>query len=127
LAAKVSAARQPSSNQPSAKISSIKPPVTGRGMSRPDSSLKLTMPERDSLFRDESAAIQAVKSRSTVTPPEIEGMPLIIFTYRHFLRGHGRTRNMILRIAIFRNEINGLEDPRGGVKVVSDFTSDKCR
>ena len=35
--------------------------------------------------------------------------------------GHGWTRKMTPSIPIFRNEINALEDFRGGVKVARDF------
>ena len=63
-----------------------------------------------------------VKTHPTLTPPETEGIALIMLGYQPFLRGYHWTRNATSLILIFPNEINELVGLRGGVNVGRVFT-----
>ena len=63
-----------------------------------------------------------VKTLPTMTPPETEGIALIVLAYWPFLRGHRWTRSTTGLISIFPNEINELGGLTGGVNVRRVFT-----
>jgi len=64
-----------------------------------------------------------VKTRPTLTPPETEGIALIILGYQPFLRGYHWTRNATPQNLSFPNEINELVGLWGGVNVGRVFTN----
>ena len=57
-----------------------------------------------------------------MTPPETEGIALIMLGYQPFLRGYHWTRNATPQILIFANANNELVGLRGGVNVGRVFT-----
>ena len=69
-------------------------------------------------------AVSAVKTLPTMTPPETEGIALIMLGYQPFLRGYHWTRNATPQILIFANANNELVGLRGGVNVGRVFTND---